>query len=132
MSRQTVILRGPDQRALARKLIEEAPANAVVNILEARRTLDQNAKMWAMLSDLSRAKPEGRVATANTWKLLVMHACGFEMDVLMGLDGQPFTKEFRSSNLRVGEMRDLIEWMYAYGAEQGVEWSDPLKTEAYR
>ena len=60
---QTVILRGDAQRALACDLIRRAPQDAVVTIKTATRNLDQNARLWASLSDISRAKPEGRMHT---------------------------------------------------------------------
>ena len=54
---QTIRLASDAQRHLAKRLIDVAPQGAVVNIQEARRTSDQNAKLWAMLSDVSRSKP---------------------------------------------------------------------------
>lgn len=126
MSRgQTVRLIGEQQRKLAHDLIDRAPAGAVVNIAEAKRTLDQSAKMWAMLSDVSRSKPDGRVHTADVWKALMMSACGYEVQFLMGLDGNPFPHGFKSSNLRKGQMHDLITFIQAYGDEKGVRWSEP-------
>lgn len=122
---QTVILRGDIQRHLAKKLIDAAPVDAVVNIQQAKRTLDQNAKMWAMLSDVCRAKPEGRIATAEVWKALFMHACGHASQFEMGLNGQPFPVGFRTSRLNKAEMGELIETIYEYGARHGVRWSEP-------
>lgn len=124
MSGQTIILHGDSQRRFAKGLIDAAPRDAVVNIREATRTLEQNDKMWAMLSDVSRAKPEGRRHTADVWKALFMHACGHAVQFEIGLDGQPFPTGFRSSRLTKSQMSDLIEFMYAYGAEHGVAWSD--------
>lgn len=129
---QTVILRGDTQRALARKLIDAAPVDAVVTIKEATRTLDQSAKFWAMVSDISRAKPEGRTHTPEVWKCLLMHACGHATQFEMGLNGQPFPVGFRSSRLTKAEMSDLIECAYEYGSRHGVVWSDPVKTENAR
>ena len=123
---QTVILRGPPQRMLARQLIEQAPADAVVTIRPARRTLEQNAAFWAVLSDISRAKPEGRAHTPEVWKQLMMHACGHATQFEMGLNGQPFPVGFRSSRLSKAEMSDLIEFALAWGTDRGVEWSDRL------
>ena len=60
MAGQTIILRGDSQRAFACQMIGMAPQDAVVNIRAATRSSDQNAKMWAMLSDISRAQPDGR------------------------------------------------------------------------
>ncbi|MFP4239820.1 MAG: recombination protein NinB [Rhodosalinus sp.] len=126
---QTVILRGPAQRSLAKRLVDEAPQDCVVTIAKPKRTLDQNAKMWAMLSDISRACPDGRRHPPETWKSLFMHACGFEVAFLMGLNGEPFPVGWRTSKLTKAQMSDLIEAIYAYGAEHGVEWSEPHPDE---
>jgi hypothetical protein len=125
MNGQTIILRGNSQRDFAKQLIDRAPADAVVNIQAARRTLDQNARMWAMLSDVSRAKPEGRSATPEVWKALFMHACGHAVQFEIGLNGQPFPTGFRSSAMTKAQMSDLIETIYEYGARHDVRWSDP-------
>ena len=127
---QTVILAGPSQRAFAKQLIDRAPYEAVVTIKAATRSNEQNAKLWAMLSDLSRAKPEGRLHTPEVWKQLVMHACGHAVQFEIGLNGQPFPTGFRSSRLSKAQMGDLIEWIYAYGAEHGVVWTEPEKLAA--
>lgn len=126
---QTIILRGPEQRALAKRLIDAAPVDAVVKIGAAKRSTEQNDKMWAMLSDISRAKPEGRMHTPDVWKSLFMHACGHAVQFEHGLDGQPFPVGFRSSRLNKAQMSDLIEFIYAYGAEHGVNWSEPVMEE---
>lgn len=125
MKGQTVILRGTSQRELAKRLIDLAPADAVVSVKEATRTNDQNAKMWAMLSDISRAKPDGLRHTTDVWKALFMNACGHEVQFMNGLtDGAPFPIGFRSSRLTVKQMADLITFIQAWGDEKGVEWSE--------
>ncbi|MCJ8138569.1 recombination protein NinB [Falsirhodobacter halotolerans] len=127
MSGQTVILRGASQRDFARHLISLAPQDAVVTVRAATRTNDQNALMWALLSDVSRAKPQGRCHTSEVWKALFMHACGHATQFQMGLDGQPFPVGFRTSNLSKGQMSDLIEFILAWGSENGVRWSDEAR-----
>lgn len=122
---QTVRLVGPAQRKLAHGLIDRAPDGCVVNIAEPKRSLDQSAKMWAMLSDVARAKPDGRVHTAEVWKQLMMAACGHEVQFLMGLDGNPFPAGFKSSRLSKAQMADLISFIAAYGDEKGIRWSEP-------
>jgi len=121
---QVVHLLGNYQRELAKKLIDKAPANAVVKISPEKRSDDQNAKMWAMLSDVSRAKPEERRHTPEVWKCLFMQACGHEVAFEQGLDGRPFPIGFHSSKLTKAQMSDLIEFIYSYGAKHGVKWSD--------
>jgi hypothetical protein len=124
---QTIILRGDLQRALAKRMIDQAPYDAVVKIGAATRSTDQNNKMWAMLSDISRAKPEGRVHTAEVWKCLFMNALGHETAFEVGLDNRPFPIGFQSSRLTKAQMGDLIELIYAYGGEHGVAWSEPYE-----
>ena len=122
---QTVILRGDDQRALACDLIRRAPADAVVTVKEAARNLDQNARLWAMLSDISRAKPEGRRHTPEVWKALMMNACGYAVQFETGLNGEPFPVGFRSSRLTKAQFADLITVAQEYGDRHGVPWSEP-------
>ena len=116
---------GPAQRDYAKRQIDAAPDGYIVTLREPTRTLEQNAKLWAMLGDLSKQKAGGIVATPDDWKALAMHACGFECQFMQGLDGRPFPVGFRSSRLTVAQMRDLIDWLLAYGAEQGIVWSEP-------
>jgi len=124
MSGQTIILNSPHCRDLARQMINVAPAGSVVNVKAATRSNDQNAKMWAMLSDISRAKPDGRTHTPDVWKALFMNACGYEVQFLHGLDGNPFPAGFKSSKLSKAQMAELITFIYAYGDEHKVKWSD--------
>ena len=127
---QTIILRGPSQRALAKQVIDRAPQDAVVRISEPTRNLDQNAKMWAMLSDVSRAKPEGRHWTPETWKCAFMHSLGHQVKFCEGLDGSgPFPLGFHSSRLTVRQMADLITVIQEYGDRHGVRWSEPAMEE---
>ena len=125
MSGQTIILATPAQRDLAKSIIDSAPVGAVVNVREATRNADQNARMWAMLSDVSRAKPEGRTHTPEVWKALFMHALGYETRFEMGLSGEPFPIGFRSSRLTVRQMADLITFIAEYGDRHGIRWSEP-------
>lgn len=125
MTGQTIRLAGQRQRDLAKAMIDRAPPNAVVNIREATRTTEQNAKMHAMLSDLSRAKPEGRRHVPEVWKAIMMAACGHQIQFENGLDGQPFPIGFRSSRLSKAQMSELIECIYEYGARHNVQWSEP-------
>jgi hypothetical protein len=128
---QTLILRGASQRALAKQLIDRAPADAVVQISEAKRNADQNSKLWAMLSDVSRAKPEGRHWTPETWKCAFMHSLGHQVRFCEGLDNSgPFPMGFKSSKLTVRQMADLITVVSEYGDRHGVQWTGPDMEQA--
>lgn len=119
------ILSTDKARARAIELIVQAQDGWVAELREPKRTLDQNDRFWAMLTDLSRAQPEGRRLIPEDWKVLMMHACGWECQFLEGLDGRPFPKGFSSSQLTKGQMASLITFIQAYGDQHGVKWSEP-------
>ncbi len=120
---QTVILRGDAQRDLARRMIAAAPQDAIVRIGAQTRTLDQNALLWALLSDVSRSKPQGRTATPEVWKALFCHACGHAVQFEMGLNGQPFPVGFSTSKMNKAQLSDLVTFVLQWGDEHGVRWS---------
>lgn len=93
-----------------------------------KRSDQQNDKMWAMLTDVARAKPEGRNWVPETWKCAFMHYLGHQIMFADGLDGSgPFPVGFRTSRLTVAQMSDLITVIYQYGDEHGVEWTETRK-----
>lgn len=117
---QTVRLTGTLATLKAKELIDKAPHGAVVNIRPATRTNEQNALLWSLLSEVSRAKPDGRTHTPDVWKALFMSACGHAVQFEVGLDGHPFPLGFRSSRLSKEQMTDLIEFILSYCAEKGI------------
>lgn len=114
-------------RMRAHQLIQKAPADWLCRVEPPKRTLDQNDKLWAMLTDVSVSKPNGRRMTPDQWKCVFMQACGWEVQFLEGLDGQPFPAGFRSSRMTKRQMSDLIEFIQSWGDQNGVRW---LKAEA--
>jgi hypothetical protein len=118
---QVVVLSSPRARQTAYALIERAPHGAVLSVAEAARTNDQNAKLWAMLSEIARAKPEGRVLPTEKWKALFMDAAGFKVDWEPGLNGGVVPCGYRSSRLTKAEFSDLIECIHEFAARHGIE-----------
>lgn len=126
--KQTFILISDRVRGNAIEAIRTAPANWRVKVSPPLRSDDQNAKMWAMLHDVARAKPEGRNWTPETWKAAFMHSLGHQVLFAEGLDGSgPFPIGFRTSKLTVRQMIDLIDCIYAYGGQHQVEWTEARK-----
>ena len=122
---QTIRLTSDMNRARAARWCQTAPHGAVVNIREATRTNDQNALMWALLSDVSRAKPEGRELTPDVWKSLFLHSLDHAQRFEMALDGKGMVPVgFRSSRLTKDQFSDLIEVIREYGSRHGVQWSE--------
>ncbi len=125
-----MILSGAFARERAKGLVDRAPDGFVCVVSEPKRTGEQNDKMWAMLTDLSVAKPEGRRMIPEDWKVLMMHSCGWECQFLEGLDGRPFPKGFSSSQLTKNQMMNLIIFIQEYGDRNGVRWSEPEERAA--
>lgn len=122
-SGQTVIL--GRNRETAHRIIDVAPVGSVMEVSAPRRTTDQNSKLWAMLSEISRAKPEGRKLTPEQWKCVLMDALGITATWVPSLDGNGVVNTgYRSSRLSKQMMSDLFELMNAFAAEHGIEFKD--------
>ena len=120
---QTLIVRG--NRETIHRVINCAPVGSVVNVKPPRRTLDQNAKLHAMISDIARAKPEGRNYPVDIWKPLFLAMCGHKVRFEPALDGNGVVPiGFRTSRLTKAECAELIDCIEAYGAQHGVLFSD--------
>lgn len=111
------------QRALA--LVSSAPEGYVVTVQEPTRSLDQNARLWSLLTDVSRAQPMGRKHTPDDWKAIFCAACGWEVQFCAGLDGRPFPMGFRTSQMTVKQMMDLQDFIGAFMSEHGIQSSEP-------
>ena len=122
MSRAALVLVSDAIRDRAVKWVRGVPPGTRIEFKAPRRTLDQNAMLWACLTDVAdQARHMGRAYPSETWKALFMHALGREVQFLPTLDGQSvFPLGFKSSDLSKAEMSDLIEFILAWGAENGV------------
>lgn len=120
---QTIILNGMGARDKAKRLIDAAPVRAVVTIRPENRSTDQNSRFWALLSDVSRSKPQGRTMTPERWKAAFMQSFGHAVQFENDLDGRPFPIGHSSSRLTKAEMTELMDFIEAWGTENGVTWS---------
>lgn len=123
---QTIVLGTERAAKEAVRVILHAPAGSVMTVKPARRTLSQNDRFWAMVGDISRAKPEGRDYPPEIWRSLLMAEAGFKPIFEHSLDGQGVVPiGYKSSRLSKAEFSDLIEAAFAYGSRFGVVWSGP-------
>lgn len=131
MTRALLIIRGEEQRQRAIECCKKAPEGTRLAFKEIRRSTEQNDRMWAMLTDISKqAIHAGRKFSADQWKILFMHACGREVQFLPALDGSTFIPwGQRSSDLSKAEMSELMAFMEAWGAEHGVTFHWQAATE---
>lgn len=113
-------------RAGAQLAIQDAPDGYIVTVGEPTRTLDQNAKLWPMLDDISRqVEWYGQRLSREEWKD-VFSAALKKQKVVPGLDGGFVVCGQSTSKMGKREFGDLIELMYSFGADRGVRWSEPV------
>jgi len=87
-----------------------------------KRNNDQNALLWVILSEISQQKPTGLDYSPAIWKCLFMQAWGREIEYYKSLDGDEIVPIFRSSELTKAECAELIEFIYAWCAKNGVRF----------
>jgi hypothetical protein len=97
----------------------------VVELKEATRSLEQNARMWAMLTEISKQVDwYGKKLTPDAWKC-VFSASLKKQDVVPGLHGDFVVIGQSTSQMTIREMGDMMELMSAFGAERGVRFLAP-------
>lgn len=90
-----------------------------------RRTLDQNKLMWALLNDVSRQVVwHGQKLEAGEWKD-VFTAALKRQKVVPGLEGGFVVLGTSTSRMTKPELSELVELVYAFGAEQNVNFGEP-------
>lgn len=95
--------------------------------LVADRSADQNRKFHAQLRDIARqVKWDGEMHDEAWWKFLVLGAA-YGQHFVRNPFGEGFVcaNKRRSRDLEMPSMADLITQLDAFGADKGVQWSDP-------
>jgi hypothetical protein len=127
MGRALAIIKTEHDRQLVAEWLAKAKIGTRIEFRGPKRTLPQNDRMWAMLTDIVRQHKQinGRQFSTEEWKCIFLQAAGAEPKMLPTLDGLGFFATSSSSILSVQEASDVIECMFAWGAEVGMAWSDP-------
>ena len=90
------------------------------------RTAEQNAKFHAMCRDVAKQVVwAGHKWGEEDWKRLFL-AAKFEQEVVPSPFGHGFViaNKKRSRDLLAEQMAELIGEIEAFGAEQGIDWSE--------
>lgn len=126
MSRATLILNSNADREKACRWVMGVKAGTRLEFKEAKRTTDQNARFWAMLTDIAQQITwHGQKLTTDDWKLVFLDALKREMRIVPNISGNGFVNLGQSSSdLSKTEFSDLIEIMIAFGAQHGVKFQD--------
>jgi hypothetical protein len=126
MSRAMVVINGHRDRLRAVSLAQKVPAGTRIEFKAAKRSLPQNDRMWAMLTDIAQQLVwHGEKLRPDDWKLVFMDALKRECHLVKNIDGTGFVNlSTSSSDLSKGEMSDLLEIIAAFGAQHGVKFKD--------
>lgn len=115
----------------ARNLIDAGFDVAITVVRwESKRSREQNRLMWALLSDLAEQKQwpvDGRLVhmEPEEWKDVMTAGLAKHQRVAAGIEGGFVMLGRRTSRMSVAEMGELIELIYAFGAEHGVKFREP-------
>lgn len=122
MSRALLVLANDVIRIKAIEWIKRAPVDTRIEFKAPKRTLPQNARFWAMLTDVAQqVEWHGQRLSADDWKLLFLDALNTEIRFVPNLEGKGFVNLGRSSSdLSKEEMGDLMTLIEAFGANHGV------------
>jgi hypothetical protein len=137
MSRALVVLDTEFQRRKAADWCWSLKHGTRVEFKAPKRSDDQNSLMWVLLTKMSVAlKWHGRHLTPDDWKLQFLDALrrakNEELRIVPNIDNTGFVNlSTSSSDLSKDEMSDLIELIYKFGAEHGVELSEPNTPDAH-
>jgi hypothetical protein len=130
--RSLFVLWNDAMRARAIEMIRLCPKESRCEIRGPRRTNDQNAKMWAMLTEIADQLPwHGVKLDADDWKLIFLDSLKRELRLVPNLDGDGFVNLGRSSSdLSKEEMADMISLIDSFAANHGVKFHGPGDEEA--
>ena len=122
--RKVFILAHDTARKLAAAWVMNAPEGHVVEIKPPTRSLMQNSRLWPMLAEVSiQVVWHGRKLTPEEWKI-VFSASLKRQDVVPGLDGGFVAMGISTSKMTKKEFSDLMTLIEAFGAQNGVKFSE--------
>ena len=98
----------------------------VVTVKPETRSLEQNARLWAMLADISsQVVWHGRKLDSESWKT-VFTASLRTLDVVPNIAGTGFVAlGMSTSKMTRAEMAELQTLIEAFGSEHNVKFSEP-------
>ena len=131
------------RKAICRHVLT-APEGHVVRISEPTKRRIQEERYHAMIGDISKQVDFlGKKRDSETWKRLLIDAYvrvarenakaegkqdpfAGQGEVVPSIDGTSVVQlGVQSRGFKVKQASEFIEYLFAYGAERGVIWSDP-------
>jgi hypothetical protein len=148
MSKATFFMAHDLARQNAAKAVLSAPDGWMVQISEPAKKREQEEKYHAMVGDIAKQCDfNGKKLDAESWKRLLVEAFVFILReeargqnkpdpfpngrLLPSLDSMRIVQvEVLTRNFKVSQASQFIEYLFAFGADRGVRWSDPAQRTA--
>ena len=137
--RRTVFLRTPVARATAHRYIDAAPDSFMVTFSPEVKRRIQEEKYHAMIDDIAKQSDyAGKRWDADDMKRLLVDEFADEMrnaDTPLHHDGRLVPSEngrrviqlgIQTRDFFVREAADFITFLYAYGIDRDVQWTEPV------
>lgn len=97
----------------------------VLEVKPETRSLSQNARLWAILTDVSeQVEWYGRKLTPDDWKHVFTAALS-KQDAVPGIEGGFVVLGKATSKMTKSEMAELQTLIEAFGAQRGVKFTAP-------
>ena len=131
-SKRQFFLRSNQVRLNCIEFIKELPTDdknpLVVKIQPMTRSLEQNSKLHALLSDISKqCEFNGKKRDIDTWKMIMVSAhkiaTGGKAEMVIGLEGEVINLRESTAQMGVQRLASLIEYTTAWGVENGVKFN---------
>jgi hypothetical protein len=128
MPRAVVQIKGQADRNLIARWamdVQNVPAGTTVEFRAPRRSVDQNGLMWSLLGQISKQVDwYGQKLSSEDWKD-VLTASLRRTRVVPGIDAGTFVPlGMRTSQMTKEEISELLELIYAFGAERDVKFRE--------
>ncbi len=116
-----------DHAALVQRMAQAGYKRPYDLIVEepGHRTLEQNSLLWALLTDVSRqVEWYGEHLSPEAWKD-VLTAAQHAQRAVPGIDGGVVMLGHRTSKMNKAQLSELVELIYAFGADHDVIFTEP-------
>ena len=96
----------------------------IISLGREKRSISQNAKLWPMLTDVSKQVIwYGEALTSDEWKQMLTASLR-KQKTIPGTDGGFVVVGMSTSKMDKETFSMLIEVIYAFGSNHGVKWSE--------
>lgn len=116
-------------QAFIQGLLTDDKKPLVVKIQPITRSLEQNSKLHALLSDISKqCEFNGKKRDIDTWKMIMVSAhkiaTGGQAEMVIGLEGEVINLRESTAQMSVKRLASLIEYITCWGVQNGVRFND--------